>query len=206
MVSWFGSVWFKFQKNLTIQFGPSRTEPLSICSCKGESSLIFQPSIDIVGRTDQDAMRQTVRCSTSSQKREDDSIEETMVVSDEVDMVNQPESTTRTIGKRLGTHQGCSAEGGAMLPDHVAKSTQSNAGRVENLATTKRSAERRNESRLRLADNSRTIPQILTMMRHKAHSMSAQSLTSTFASDNVWFVNSGASNHMMPHEDWFQEL
>ena len=33
-------------------------------------------------------------------------------------------------------------------------------------------------------------------MRYKAHSMLPPSLTYTFASNNVWFVDSGASNHM----------
>ena len=44
------------------------------------------------------------------------------------------------------------------------------------------------------------------VMRHEAHSMLAQASTSASASNNVWFVDSGASNHMMSHEYWFQEL
>ena len=44
------------------------------------------------------------------------------------------------------------------------------------------------------------------IMRHKAHSMSAQVSTSTSTWNNVWFVDSGTSNHMTGHEDWFQEL
>ena len=44
------------------------------------------------------------------------------------------------------------------------------------------------------------------VMRHKAHSMSAHASTSASASNNVWFVDSGASNHMTSHEDWFREL
>ena len=44
------------------------------------------------------------------------------------------------------------------------------------------------------------------MMRHKAHLMLAQASTSASASNNVWFVDSGASNHMTSHEDWFREL
>ena len=44
------------------------------------------------------------------------------------------------------------------------------------------------------------------VMRHEAHSMLAQASTSASASNNVWFVDSGASNHMMSHEDWFREL
>ena len=34
----------------------------------------------------------------------------------------------------------------------------------------------------------------------------AHASTSASASNNVWFVDSGASNHMTSHEDWFQEL
>ena len=44
------------------------------------------------------------------------------------------------------------------------------------------------------------------IMRQKAHSISAQGLTNTSSSYNVWFVDWGASNHMMSHEDWFCEL
>ena len=43
-------------------------------------------------------------------------------------------------------------------------------------------------------------------MRHKAHSMLAHDLTSTSSSEDVWFVDSRASNHMASHEDWFREL
>ena len=44
------------------------------------------------------------------------------------------------------------------------------------------------------------------VLSHRANSMSASSLTSTLRSENEWFVDSGASNHMMSHEDWFREL
>ena len=44
------------------------------------------------------------------------------------------------------------------------------------------------------------------VMRHKAQSMLAQASTSASAPNNVWFVDSGASNHMTSHEDWFHEL
>ena len=43
-------------------------------------------------------------------------------------------------------------------------------------------------------------------MRHKAHLMSAQGPTNTSSSDDVWFVDSGASNHVTSHKDWFREL
>ena len=40
------------------------------------------------------------------------------------------------------------------------------------------------------------------VMRHKAQSMLAHASTSASASNNVWFVDSDASNHMTSHEDW----
>ena len=44
------------------------------------------------------------------------------------------------------------------------------------------------------------------MIRHEAHLMLAHASISASASNNVWFVDSGASNHMTSHEDWFREL
>ena len=44
------------------------------------------------------------------------------------------------------------------------------------------------------------------VMRHKANSMTASHPTKTSKSEDVWFVDSSTSNHMMPHEDWFQDL
>ena len=41
---------------------------------------------------------------------------------------------------------------------------------------------------------------------YRANSMKASNPTNTSSSENVWFVDSGASNHMMSHEDWFREL
>ena len=38
-------------------------------------------------------------------------------------------------------------------------------------------------------------------MRHKAHSMSAQHLTSISFAEDVWFVQSRASSHITSHED-----
>ena len=99
-----------------------------------------------------------VRCSTPSQTREEDWAEQI-----ETDMVNRTKSVTPTVGKRPGTHQESLAEGGAIMPDQVAKKTRSNVGIVENLATMKRSAERRNESLHQPIINSRTMLQIPTM-------------------------------------------
>ena len=44
------------------------------------------------------------------------------------------------------------------------------------------------------------------VMGHEAYSMLAQASTSASESNNVWFVDSGASNNMMSHEDWFREI
>ena len=107
---------------------------------------------------DKGAMHQMVRCSTPNQTREEDSIEEIEAESEEADMVNRHESATTTIGKRPGTHKGSSTEGGVILPYRATKIARSNTGIVENSATTKRSVERRNKSRLRLVNNSRTMP------------------------------------------------
>ena len=43
-------------------------------------------------------------------------------------------------------------------------------------------------------------------MRHEAHSMSVLVSTSASTSNNVWFVDSGTSNHMTSHEEWIKEL
>ena len=47
---------------------------------------------------------------------------------------------------------------------------------------------------------------VLFIMRHRADPMSASNLTNTSNSEDVWFVDSGTSNHMMSHEEWFFEL
>ena len=44
------------------------------------------------------------------------------------------------------------------------------------------------------------------VMRHRVNSMQASNLTNTSNSEDVWFVDSGASNHMTSHEDWFRDL
>ena len=44
------------------------------------------------------------------------------------------------------------------------------------------------------------------VMRHRANSMSASTSTSAINPEDVWFVDSAASNHMMSHKEWFHEL
>ena len=46
----------------------------------------------------------------------------------------------------------------------------------------------------------------LFFYKREAHSMSALVSTSASTLNSVWFVDSGASNHMTSHEEWFQEL
>ena len=44
------------------------------------------------------------------------------------------------------------------------------------------------------------------VMRHRENSMSASTSTGTCNLEDVWFVDSGASNHMTSHQEWFREL
>ena len=92
-----------------------------------------------------------------NQMREEDLAEGTSADSDEADRINRPENAIPTIGRRPRTLLESLAEGGVILLNQATKIARSNAGIVKNLATTKRSAERRNESRLQPVDNSRTI-------------------------------------------------
>jgi hypothetical protein len=41
------------------------------------------------------------------------------------------------------------------------------------------------------------------MMKHRANSMSASTSNSALKPEDVWFVDSGASNHMTSHKEWF---
>ena len=43
-------------------------------------------------------------------------------------------------------------------------------------------------------------------MKHEAHSMSALVSTNASTPNNIWFVDSGALNHMTSHANWFREL
>ena len=114
--------------------------------------------------SDPGEIHQMVIFSTPSRTREEDSTEAIEVDSDEVDINSQPENTTLIIGRTPITHKGSSVQGGTILPNQVTKKGQSNVGNTENLANKKRSAERRNDSQFRPADNSRTMPRILINM------------------------------------------
>ena len=93
---------------------------------------------------------------------EEDSTEEIEVDLAEGDRVSRLENATLTNGKTIGEMLESSAKGGAILPDRAIVTTRSNLGTVENSVIMKRSAEKRYETRLRLADNSLTTHQILT--------------------------------------------
>ena len=44
------------------------------------------------------------------------------------------------------------------------------------------------------------------IMKHRANFMSASTSTSALNPEDVWFVDSVASNHMTSHKEWFREL
>ena len=46
----------------------------------------------------------------------------------------------------------------------------------------------------------------MSVMRHRVDSMSASTSTSASNPENIWFIDSGTSNHMSSHEEWFQDL
>ena len=46
----------------------------------------------------------------------------------------------------------------------------------------------------------------LFVMRHRANSMIFSESTNTSKSEDVWFVDSGASHHMTSHQEWFPDL
>ena len=108
------------------------------------------------------ATHQRVICSTPSPMIEDVLDVEMEVDSDKADTVDRPKSITPANGKRTRVTLESSAEWGVILLDQAIVTARLNKGIVENLATTKRSAKRRSESRLQPADSSRTMHRIPT--------------------------------------------
>ena len=43
-------------------------------------------------------------------------------------------------------------------------------------------------------------------MRHRVNSMMVSDSASTSKSEDVWFVDFGASHHMTSHQEWFRDL
>ena len=102
------------------------------------------------------ATHQRVKCSTPSWMIEEISAVEIEVDSDKAVMIGRLKSVTPTNGKRTGMVPESLAEGGVITPDRPIVTIRSNAGTVENTATMKRSAGKRYETRLQLANSSQT--------------------------------------------------
>ena len=86
--------------------------------------------------------------------KEETSAVEIEVNSDKAVMAGRLKGETPTNGKRTETVPESLVEGGVITPDHPSVTTRLNAGTTENTATMKRSAGKRYETRLQLADNS----------------------------------------------------
>ena len=104
-------------------------------------------------------------------------------------------------------------EGGATMLNRAINTTPPSADTVASLATTRQCRKKKSESAftswqlVNYASNSDYDDHgRMFIMRHKANSMTASNPTNTSNSEDVWFVDSGASNHMTSHEDWFWEL
>ena len=78
------------------------------------------------------------------------------VNSDKGEMAERHKSATPTNGKRTGMVLESLVEGGVITPDHPSVITHPNAGTMENMATMKRSAGKRYETRLQLVNSSQT--------------------------------------------------
>ena len=77
-------------------------------------------------------------------------------------MAGRRKGETPTNGKRTEIVPKSSVEGGVIMLDHLGVLTHLNAGTVENMATMKRSAEKRHVTWSQLADSSQTTPITLT--------------------------------------------
>ena len=99
------------------------------------------------------ATHQRVKCSTPSRMIEEISSVEIEANSNRAVMAGRLKSVTPTNGNRTGMVPESLAEGGVITPDHPSVTTHPNAGTTENTATMKRSARKRHETRLQLADS-----------------------------------------------------
>ena len=127
-------------------------------------------------------------------------------------MVSLPESTTLTIGKRTRKHHWILAEGGANMPDQSSKQLDCGyCGKRGHYKEDFQKKKRESASTSRLLTNYATNFDYdahggMFVMRHKTHLMLASSSINTSSSDNVLFLDTGASNQMTSQKDWFQEL
>ena len=134
--------------------------------------------------------------------------EEADSAKDEADEL-QHMKTSRQTGKTVETQEERLKEGGASISDLADKTTQSNANIVVKSATTKKSAKRRSVNRhlTNYATNSDYNDHGgMFVMRHRENSMLASTSMSASSPEDVWFINSGASNHMTSHQELFRVL
>ena len=126
---------------------------------------------------------------------------------DEIDEV-RPMKTTPNFGKKAATIKECSEEGRAFMSVQADK-TQLNADIATKSVTTKK--------RESTASTSRQLANYVTnsdhddhggmfVMRHRENSMLASTSMSASSPEDVWFINSGASNHMASHQELFRVL
>ena len=86
---------------------------------------------------------------------------------------------------------------------------EKNAGIVEVHVTlivtvpSKRQGDRRQQNNYASTSRSTDDSERLFVMQHMINTMSADV---SKCGDNVWYVDSGASNHMTSHGEWFKEL
>ena len=148
-------------------------------------------------------------------KEEDKAMEEGAMQAKAGTIKGNPGNKTSTTNKTPQTHKAeRQEEGGAPMLDRATKTTLPNVDIVAILATTRLSVAKRRTSWLSQVDNSQithptsttTIVEDFFVMRHRANFMTASNPTNTSKLEDVWFVDSGASNHMTYHEDWFKEL
>ena len=157
-------------------------------------------------------MCQMVRCSTPNRTREEDSAEEIEANSDKVDRFSRTENAIPTIGRRSRTLVGILAEGGANMPDQSSKQLDCGyCGKRGHYKEDFQKKKRESASTSRLLTNYATNFDYdahggMFVMRHKTHLMLASSSINTSSSDNVLFLDTGASNQMTSQKDWFQEL
>ena len=111
---------------------------------------------------DNGTTHQRVKYSTPSRMIEGVLLVEIEVDSDKAIMVGRLKSVTPSNGKRTRMVPKSLAEGGVITPDRLNVTTSSNVDNVENTATMKRSARKRNETQLLLDDSSETTHQTPT--------------------------------------------
>ena len=180
--------------------------------CKGESSLIFRPSVDTTGRKkSRPIKKQCTRWANALHEGRG------------FDRGNRGRSRRGQHGQLTREHNSYHWQEATNTPrefgrrgSHPARPCRQNSsikcgyyGKLGHYKEEFRKKKRESASASRQLTNYATNSDNddhggMFIMRHKPHFMSAQSSTNTSTSDNVRFVDYRASNHMMSHEDWFQ--